>query len=100
MISLRSLLSSNIKNRRKHLGISQAALAEKVNTSAHYIAQIEQENRFPTPEMLERIAFALEIDNFELFSAVPFPSEAIQTFQKGIKADIEERLDTLMKANK
>jgi len=50
--------------------------------------------------MLERIAFALEIDNFELFSAVPFPSEAIQTFQKGIKADIEERLAILMKANK
>jgi len=100
MTSLRSLLSGNIKKRRKYLGISQAVLAEKVNTSAHYIAQIEQKNRFPTPEMLERIAFALEIDSFELFSAVPFPSEAIQRFQKGIKADFEERLNSLLKSNK
>jgi len=95
MTSLRSLLSSNIKRRRKELGISQAVLAEKVNTAAHYIAQIEQENRFPKPEMLERIAFALEIDSFELFSAGPFPFEKIQKFKEGMREDFEERIKDL-----
>ena len=97
MTSLKSLLSSNIKRRRKELGISQAVLAEKVNTAAHYIAQIEQKNRFPTPEMLERIAYALEIDSFELFSAGPFPFEKIQKFKEGMRADFEERLNDLFK---
>jgi len=97
MTSLRSLLSSNIKKRRKELGISQAVLAEKVNTSTHYIAQIEQKNRFPTPDMLERIAFALEIDSFELFSSGPFPFEKIQKFKAGLRADFEERLKDLFR---
>jgi len=95
MTSLRSLLASNIKKRRKELGISQAVLAEKVNTAAHYIAQIEQKNRFPTPEMLERIALALEIDSFELFSAGPYPFEKIQKFKEGMRADFEARLKDL-----
>jgi transcriptional regulator with XRE-family HTH domain len=57
-----------MKVQRHILGLSQAKLAEKVNTSAHYIGMIELERKFPTPEMLERIAVALEIDGPDLFS--------------------------------
>jgi transcriptional regulator with XRE-family HTH domain len=45
-----------MKAQRQNLGISQAQLAERVKTSANYIAQIETEMRFPKPEMPERIA--------------------------------------------
>jgi transcriptional regulator with XRE-family HTH domain len=112
MTNLRFLLSKNIKKRRKILGISQALLAERADTSTHYIAQIEQQNRFPSSEMLERLAVALEIDSPELFSTGPFPFEAIQLeaiqqFQEGIKADVEriktdveKRLERLMKSRK
>jgi transcriptional regulator with XRE-family HTH domain len=100
MTSLRALLASNIKKRREKLGISQAQLAEKADTSTNYIAQIEQQNKFPSSEMLERIAKALEIDNWELFSAGPYSAEAIQRFQDGLKADIEERLENLFKSTK
>ncbi|MDR1838608.1 MAG: helix-turn-helix domain-containing protein [Treponema sp.] len=100
MTNLRALLASNIKKRRKILGISQAVLAERVRTSTHYIAQIEQQNKFPSAEMLERIAKALEFDSWELFSAGPYSAEAIQRFQEGLKADIEERLENLFKTNK
>jgi len=62
MTDIRVLLAYNIKKRRKALGISQEKLAEKVSTSTHYIGQIEQKNKFPSPEMMERIAAALEID--------------------------------------
>ena len=103
MTSFRALLSLNMKKGRKILGITQAELAEKVGSSANYISQIEQENKFPSPEMLERIAAALEFDNSELFSQSPFPIEAIKRFRKGVKDEfkavniaINERLDDLI----
>ena len=98
MTSLRALLADNIKKRRKVLGISQAVLAERADISTHHIAQIEQQNKFPSAELLERIAGALEFDNWELFSAGPYSAEAIQRFQEGLKADIEERLENLFKS--
>ena len=89
MTSLRALLAYNIKERRRILGFSQAKLAEQVSTSTHYIGQIEQKNKFPSPEMLERIAAALEIDSPQLFSMNSFSDEAIKHFQKGILSDLE-----------
>jgi transcriptional regulator with XRE-family HTH domain len=102
MANLRELLSYNIKKRREKLGISQAKLAERADTSTNYIAQIEQQSRFPSSEMLERLAIALGIDSQELFSSLPFPFplEAIQQFHEGLKADFEKRLERLIKSNK
>jgi len=100
MTSLRAILAQNIKKRREFLGISQAILAERADTSTNYIAQIEQRNKFPSSEMLERIALALEFDSTDLFSVGPFPAKALKQFQDGIKADIENRIDKLKKSNK
>ncbi|MDR2093996.1 MAG: helix-turn-helix domain-containing protein [Treponema sp.] len=88
MTNLRALLAYNMKARRQILGISQAKLAEKVSTSTHYIGQIEVKNKFPSPEMLERIAAALEIDSPQLFSMDSFTDEAVRRFQEGILADM------------
>ena len=88
MTSLRVLLAYNIKKRRRFLGFSQAALAEKAAISAHYIAQIEQKNKFPSPEMLERIATALDFDSPQLFSMEYFSDEAVKRFREGILTDI------------
>jgi len=82
-------LASNMKEKRRILGITQAQLAEKVKTSTHYIGQIELGNKFPTPEMLERIAAALEIDSPQLFSMDSFPAEVIRQFQEGLLSDVE-----------
>jgi transcriptional regulator with XRE-family HTH domain len=57
-----------MKEQRHILMITQAQLAERVDTSTNYIALIESKKKFPTPEMLERIAAALEIDAPALFS--------------------------------
>jgi len=90
MTSLRALLSCNIKKRRLILGLTQAKLAEKAGTSTHYIAQIEQENKFPSPEMLERIAAALEFDSPQLFfMESSYDDDAIDRFRKGVQADLE-----------
>ena len=106
MTNIRSLLSTNIKKRRAFLGLSQADLAERVKTSTHYLAQIEQMNKFPSSDMLERLAAALEFDTPDLFSLGPYTDEAIQQFKKSIAEDIaavstninatfNQRLDTL-----
>ena len=79
MTSLRSLLAFNMKAQRHILGISQTQLAEKVNTSTNYIALIETEKKFPTPEMLERIAASLEIDAPALFSTKSYPMQGAST---------------------
>jgi len=89
MTSLRALLAHNMKEQRRILGITQVQLAEKVQTSTHYIGQIELGNKFPSPEMLERIAAALEIDSPQLFSMNSFPFEAIKQFQEGLLSDVE-----------
>ncbi|MDR2701018.1 MAG: helix-turn-helix domain-containing protein [Spirochaetaceae bacterium] len=89
MTNLRTLLAHNIKEQRRILSITQAQLAEKVKTSTHYIGQIELGNKFPTPEMLERIATALEIDSPQLFSMNSFPVAAIMQFQEGFLSDME-----------
>ena len=82
-------MAHNMKAQRQILGITQANLAGKVGTSTHYIGQIELGNKFPTPEMLERIATALEIDSPQLFSMGSFPIEFINKFQEGLLADVK-----------
>jgi len=81
-----------MKERRRILALSQSQLAEKVASSAHYISQIEQKNKFPSPEMLERIAAALEIDSPQLFSMESLSNEAIEKFQNGVLSDMEAAL--------
>jgi len=95
MTSLRSVLSFNMKAQRHILGITQALLAEKVNTSTNYIALIESEKKFPTPEMLERIAAALEIDAPALFSTRSYPLSETGTLaelQEKILSDLSEAI--------
>ena len=93
MTSLRSVLTFNMKAQRHILGITQAQLAERVNTSTNYIALIESERKFPTPEMLERIAAALEIDAPALFSTKSYPSPGTGTLaklQEQVLSDLSE----------
>ena len=93
MTSLRSVLAFNMKVQRQILGVTQANLAERVNTSTHYIGMIESEKKFPTPEMLERIAAALEIDAPALFSMKSYPSSGngnIAKFQEQVLNDIAQ----------
>jgi transcriptional regulator with XRE-family HTH domain len=71
-----------MKDQRRILGITQAQLAERVNTSTNYIALIETEKKFPKPEMLERIAAALEIDPPALFASEIHPLAAAETLAK------------------
>ena len=88
MTNIRDVLSKNMKAYRNVMGLSQAKLAEKVDTSTHYIGMIETKNNFPSPEMLERIAAALGIDTIDLFSTEKKLPEIMRTYRKTALKDI------------
>lgn len=68
MTPIQSCLAQNMKYYRKRLKLSQAALAEKAGAASNYIALIEVGKSFPSLQMLEKIAAALEVDALDLFN--------------------------------
>ena len=68
MTNIRTVLAFNMKARRKELNLSQADLAEKIGTSPNYISKIEAERQFPSVQMIEQLANALNFDSLDLFS--------------------------------
>ena len=100
MTDLRQLLASNMKIYRTASDLSQSKLADKVDTATNYIAAIEAGRRFPSVEMLEKIALALEIDTPELFSMKPVQAEAIKKeLQEHIWLDIGKTLSNYIAEN-
>jgi len=94
MIRLKSVLASNIKANRKSLGLTQEALAEKVNTASTYIAMIESERRTPSFKMIERIAEVFGLEAPELFSMKNYPSESTSQ----LREDLLSRFDKFLMA--
>jgi len=72
------------------LGISQAKLAESANIATAYVAMIELEKKFPSVDVLERIAHALKIDPTELFSKTCYPIESVTELHQSILQDIDK----------
>ena len=89
MTSLRDILAYNLKENRKKCGLSQAKLAEKANITTQYLAMIEVSRKFPTPEMLDRLAGALEIETFKLFIVKPSPENAMEWLHDTLVSNIE-----------
>ena len=75
---------------RKKEGLSQAALAEKAGTAANYIALIEVGKNFPSLQMLEKIATALNIDALDLFDKDSFSLIDCESLQKNLIKSLED----------
>jgi transcriptional regulator with XRE-family HTH domain len=96
MTDIRDLLAQNIKRYRSALGLSQAKLAEKVNTSTNYIGLLEIKRKFPSPEMIERLAVALGIDTTELFYKELTSIDAMKTYRKAAIEDIQGAISAVI----
>ncbi|GMO50137.1 MAG: hypothetical protein Ta2G_07470 [Termitinemataceae bacterium] len=92
MTDIRQLLALNMKTLRRSLGFSQANLAEKVDTASNYIALIETGKRFPTPQMIQRIATALQVDTPELFALQTKETPKGTIIHRQILSDIDKIL--------
>lgn len=66
-MKLRKIFIDNLKKIRKEKKISQMRIAELCETSTSYIGEIEIGKKFPSVEMIEKLANALNIKACELF---------------------------------
>ena len=89
MNSIKTLFGRKIKEFRKRKKLTQAQLAELVQVDDKHISCIESGKNFPSPELIERFANALEIepkDLFEFYYLQDIPD---------LKADIISMLDKI-----
>lgn len=63
-------LGARIRAQREALGLTQAALAEKVDCTSNYVGVLERGLKLPTIDMLVRLAKALEMRPAELLGDV------------------------------
>ena len=92
MEKIREILAQNMKTYRHKLGITQPELAELANISTNFVGMIEQKRKFPAPEILDRLAVALEIEVAELFSTSASPQAELKKLHKEILADLDRAI--------
>jgi transcriptional regulator with XRE-family HTH domain len=86
MTDIKKLLGSNIRAYRTNCGLTQEKLAELSGTATNYLGMIEGGKKFPSADVIERIALALHRDTAELFAIKPVR----QDWQREILSDIEK----------
>jgi transcriptional regulator with XRE-family HTH domain len=96
MTNIREVLASNLKKHRQARGWSQAKLAEKTGTSTQYIGMLEIRGKFPSSEMIQKLAAALCIDPTELFFKEIDPETAVKNSQRAAIEDVSEDVNRLL----
>jgi transcriptional regulator with XRE-family HTH domain len=66
-MTLKQIFINNMKEFRKKEGMSQMKLAEYCNSSPTYIGEIEVGKKFPSIDMIEKIAAILKIKPYHFF---------------------------------
>jgi len=97
MVSIRGILALNLKEYRRKNGFTQEKLAEKAGISANYLSMVEISRKFPTPEMLDRLAQTLNIQTFQLFDPSATPDGALLHLEQVIIENIEKVVKTTIK---
>jgi transcriptional regulator with XRE-family HTH domain len=90
--NIKEILARNLKDHRKRLGITQSELAERAGLSTQYLGMIEIARNFPTADVLERLAAALDIKSNELFSVAASPEIAMEQLQMAILGKLDQKL--------
>jgi transcriptional regulator with XRE-family HTH domain len=88
--NIRDILAINIKENRRKCGFSQEKLAEKAGISTPFLAMIEVSRKFPTPDVLDRLAGALNIKTYQLFAVPPSPVEIMERLHQSIVQNIDK----------
>ena len=81
-------MANNIKRYRCKYGFSQDKLAELTDISSQYLATVETCRKFLTPEVLDRLAKALNIETYELFSFTSTPQKEMEKLRKDIIKEV------------
>jgi transcriptional regulator with XRE-family HTH domain len=98
MTNIREVFALNLKKYRQARGWSQAKLAEKTGTSTQYIGMLEIRGKFPSSEMVHKLAAALCIDPTELFFKEIDPEITMKNSQRAAIEDLDEELSQILSA--
>ncbi len=92
----KQLLGRQIKRLRARLGLTQDALAERVQISPKYLSNIERGRENPTLDTLLRLAKSLKVEPWEVFlvDTEPLDRQALRSKISHLleQADDEEQL--------
>jgi transcriptional regulator with XRE-family HTH domain len=66
-MSLRAMVATNLRVVRRQKGFTQEELADLAGVNRNYVGQIEREEKSPTVDVIEKLAFSLEIAPEVLF---------------------------------
>lgn len=67
-MAIREIFKRNLKYYRRKKGLTQEQLAELINCNPKYISGIESRNKFPSAEVIDALALALEVPASQLFA--------------------------------
>jgi transcriptional regulator with XRE-family HTH domain len=97
---LKQVFIQNLKEFRKKEGLTQMKLAELCDTSASYIGEIEIGRKFPSIEMIEKLAGILRIEPYHLFknrvgkNGDSDPENAYPPLPNAMKTELRKEIDT------
>ena len=94
MTEVQQVLAFNIKKYRKTKGVTQEQLAEQAGTSTNYLGSIETGKKYPSPQMIDKLAKALDINPLELFKK---ESPNMQSIKQSLEEKIQEVLNDVLK---
>ena len=90
---IKEIFAANLKENRRKKGLTQEKLAEAANISLRYVAMLELGKSFPSGEMLEKIAKALEIQAFQLFYPLTTLDGALYHLEQSILTKLEKLIN-------
>ncbi|MDR2477453.1 MAG: helix-turn-helix transcriptional regulator [Treponema sp.] len=86
MTKIRELLASNIRKYRHARGWSQAKLAERVDTSVHYVGMLETKTKYPSPGSSASPPLSASI--LQTSFAEIDPGETVKSLKKAVWAEV------------
>jgi len=93
MASIREIVAKNMRENRQRLRMTQAELAEKADISTNFVAMIELKHKFPSPEILDRIAAALDVETPVLFAAPESNEATVEKLRRAILGDLDRAIE-------
>jgi transcriptional regulator with XRE-family HTH domain len=101
-MTLKQVFIRNLKEFRKNEGLTQMQFAEFCNTTTSYIGHIETGRKFPSMEMIEKMAYVLRIEPYHFFKTTnenSYNADAENVFPRlpnAMKNQIKTQIDVSM----
>lgn len=91
-IGAKAALSMNLKRLREVRGLTQEEMTERAKISRNYLVELIKGVKFPSAEVLDRIAAALGVAVSELFSVDASTFERVR-FNQEVRKRLHSSLD-------